>query len=121
MAKRKNNNSSGGLKGFFTKASNSFFTGGTFVKDQSFKLSVALGKYGFIFATTCIVMFVPLVFEIAREGQVSKRQLLLVLYFKNSKEELRLGIGSSPNTVIFIIIYIYNNHFFLLEQSICNI
>lgn len=83
MAKRKNNNSSGGLKGFFTKASNSFFTGGTFVKDQSFKLSVALGKYGFIFATTCIVMFVPLVFEIAREGQMIESDKLQVMELRN--------------------------------------
>ena len=82
MARRRNNtNNGGGLKGFFTKASKSFATGGSFIKDQSFKLSVVLCKYGFIFATTCIVAFVPLVFEIAREGQVSCGSCCCLFYF----------------------------------------
>ena len=68
-AKRKQKNT-GGLKGFFSKAGKSFYTGGILAKDQSQKLAVTLCRYGFIFATTCIVAFVPLVFEIAREGQV---------------------------------------------------
>lgn len=72
MAKRSNNAQpqAGGLKGFFLKAGKSFYTGGLLAKDQSYKIAVMLGKFGFIFATTCIVAFVPLVFEIAREGQV---------------------------------------------------
>ena len=70
MARRNTSNSSGGLKGFFLKAGKSFYTGGIFAKDQSYKIASMLGKFGFIFATTCIVAFVPLVFEISREGQV---------------------------------------------------
>lgn len=71
MAKRNTQkNAPGGLKGFFIKAGKSFYTGGIFAKDQSYKAAEILCRFGFIFATTCIVAFVPLVFEIAREGQV---------------------------------------------------
>lgn len=69
-SKSKKAGSRGGLKGFFLNAGKSFYTGGQFAKDQSYKLAVMACKFGFIFATTCIVAFVPLVFEIAREGQV---------------------------------------------------
>lgn len=67
-AKRKSN---GGLKGFFSRASKSFKTGGLYARDQSLWLTEKLMKLGLIIATTSIVVLMPLVFEIAREGQVS--------------------------------------------------
>lgn len=74
MAKTKSNkskNNPAGLKGFFLNAGKSFYKGGVFAKDKTHKLAILACKFGFIFATTCIVAFVPLVFEIAREGQVN--------------------------------------------------
>jgi hypothetical protein len=85
MAKRSSskNNSSGGLKGFFTKAGKSFYSGGMFASDASYKVAEKLCKLGFIFATTCIVVFVPLVFEIAREGQMIESEKLQVAELRN--------------------------------------
>ena len=68
--KRKSNEKGGGLKGFFTRASKSFLAGGLYTKDKSYWLAEKLAKVGLIVATTSIVVLLPLVFEIAREGQV---------------------------------------------------
>ena len=68
VAKRQTNG--GGLKGFFSRASKSFMSGGLYTKDKSYWLAEKLAKVGFIIATTSIVVLMPLVFEIAREGQV---------------------------------------------------
>jgi hypothetical protein len=62
--------SSGGLKGFFSRASKSFITGGIFAKDQSVWIMQKVARVGFIFATTSIVTLFPLIFEISREAQV---------------------------------------------------
>eukprot|EP00553_Chaetoceros_curvisetus_P015455 CAMPEP_0204651752 /NCGR_PEP_ID=MMETSP0718-20130828/13910_1 /ASSEMBLY_ACC=CAM_ASM_000674 /TAXON_ID=230516 /ORGANISM="Chaetoceros curvisetus" /LENGTH=108 /DNA_ID=CAMNT_0051675593 /DNA_START=73 /DNA_END=396 /DNA_ORIENTATION=- len=69
---------SGGLKGFFTRAGKSFMTGGLFARDQSVWMAEKLAKIGFIVATTSIVVFMPLVFEIAREGQMVETEKLEV-------------------------------------------
>jgi hypothetical protein len=61
---------SGGLKGFFQRAGKSFATGGVFAKESSTWVAQKLARIGFVIATTSIVCFMPLVFEISREGQV---------------------------------------------------
>jgi len=68
---------SGGLKGFFSRASKSFMSGGLYTKDKSNWIAEKLCRIGFIVATTSIVLLMPLVFEIAREGQVSELSELL--------------------------------------------
>ena len=70
-AKKKSSTSGGGLKGFFTRASKSFISGGMFAKEKSTWVAEKMARAGFIFATTMMVVFMPLMFEIAREGQVS--------------------------------------------------
>ena len=69
--KSKSSQQPGGLKGFLTKASKSFVAGGIFAKDKSLWVAQKMAKVGLIIATTSIVVFMPLIFEIAREGQVS--------------------------------------------------
>ena len=61
----------GGIKGFLTKAGSSFYKGGLVAKEWSWWLAKKSGKVGIVVATTSIVVLMPLVFEIAREGQVS--------------------------------------------------
>jgi hypothetical protein len=60
----------GGLKGFFSRAGASFYSGGLFVKEKSWMVAQYAGKIGFVVATTSIVVLMPLIFEIMREGQV---------------------------------------------------
>lgn len=60
----------GGLKGFFTRAGASFYSGGLFIKEKSWMAAQMAGKVGFVVATTSIVVLMPLIFEIMREGQV---------------------------------------------------
>jgi hypothetical protein len=60
----------GGLKGFFVRAGTSFYSGGLYVKEKSWMIAQMAGKVGFIVATTSIVVLMPLIFEIMREGQV---------------------------------------------------
>lgn len=71
----------GGLKGFLSRASKSFLTGGLYAKDKSYWAAEKLCKFGFIVATTSLVVLMPLVFEIAREGQVCT--FILLEYFLN--------------------------------------
>lgn len=61
---------SGGIKGFFQKAAKSFQSGGIFAFDSTKWLAVKGAQIGFIIATTSMVVFMPLLFEISREGQV---------------------------------------------------
>lgn len=60
----------GGLKGFFQRAGNSFKSGGLFAKDSASWLVAKGAAIGFIVATTSMITLMPLLFEIAREGQV---------------------------------------------------
>mmetsp|Transcript_22196 Transcript_22196/g.28026 ORF Transcript_22196/g.28026 Transcript_22196/m.28026 type:complete len:118 (-) Transcript_22196:398-751(-) len=84
---RRNNKSTsssgGGLKGFFTRAGKSFYTGGVFASDKCYKVAEKLCKLGFIFATVCMVAYAPLVFEIAREGQMIESEKLQVGELRN--------------------------------------
>ena len=60
----------GGIKGFFTRAGASFLAGGLYAKEKAWTLAKMGGKVGFYVATTSIVVLMPLIFEIMREGQV---------------------------------------------------
>lgn len=68
---------SGGIKGFFTNAYKSFSEGGGVAKDWSLWAAGTAAKVGFIIATTSMVVFMPLLFEIGREGQVNISLILL--------------------------------------------
>ena len=61
-----------GLKGFFLRAGKSFWDGGLFAKDTGLWMAKWAGKIGFVVATTSMVVFMPLLFEIGRETQVSE-------------------------------------------------
>jgi len=69
----KDSQSVGGIKGFFSKAYHSLETlgtkGGTFALSTSIWAAKMVGTFGFYLATTAMVVFMPLVFEIARERQ----------------------------------------------------
>lgn len=67
----------GGIKGFFTRAGTSFIAGGLYAKEKAWTLAKMGGKVGFYVATTSIVVLMPLIFEIMREGQVRGSQSLL--------------------------------------------
>lgn len=58
----------GGLKGFFQRAGSSFKAGGILAKDYTYWLGLKGARVAFIFATTSIVVFMPLIFEISRES-----------------------------------------------------
>jgi hypothetical protein len=62
-----------GLKGFFIKAGKSFRDGGSFAKETGTMMAKWAGKIGFVLATTAMVVFMPLLFEIGRESQVRNR------------------------------------------------
>jgi len=70
MAKKPTTKSGGGIKGFLTRAGKSFYTGGLFAKESGSWLAQHAARWGFIVATTSIVVFMPLIFEIAREQQM---------------------------------------------------
>ncbi|CAB9500173.1 expressed unknown protein [Seminavis robusta] len=74
--------SSGGLKGFFQKAYNSLETlgktGGGYVFAYSMWAAKTGGTLGFYFATTAMVTFMPLLFEISRERQQLETERSLV-------------------------------------------
>jgi len=69
----------GGIKGFLSRAGTSFYTGGLYFKEKSWMVAKMAGNVGFAVATTSIVVLMPLIFEIVREGQVS----YMVLLFSN--------------------------------------
>jgi|EP01082_Thalassiosira_pseudonana_P011011 hypothetical protein len=60
----------GGIKGFLTRAGASFYAGGMFVKEKGWMVAKMAGNVGFVVATTSIVVLMPLIFEIMREGQM---------------------------------------------------
>jgi hypothetical protein len=74
---------SGGIKGFFQKAAKSFKSGGIFAKDTVTWLGTKGARIGFIVATTVMVTFMPLMFEIAREGQMLETDRITVKEYRN--------------------------------------
>lgn len=70
---RTTENNVGGVKGFFSKAYKSLETLGTKGGQAAFATSIwaakTAGTYGFYVATTAMVIFMPLLFEIGRERQ----------------------------------------------------
>jgi hypothetical protein len=60
----------GGIKGFLSRAGNSFYAIGTYCKEKSWVAARMAGNLAFIVATTSMVVLMPLIFEIMREGQV---------------------------------------------------
>lgn len=62
--------SAGGIKGFFQRAATSFKSLGVFGRDSTTWLASKGARIGFIIATTSMVVLMPLLFEIGREGQV---------------------------------------------------
>jgi hypothetical protein len=72
MKKDQKKRQAGGLKGFFERAGHSFWSGGEFLAETGTYLAGWAGKLGFIVATTAMVVFMPLVFELGREPLVRK-------------------------------------------------
>lgn len=60
----------GGIKGFLGRAGKSFYAGGMFFKEKSWMVAKKAGNVAFVVATTSIVVLMPLIFEIMREGQM---------------------------------------------------
>lgn len=58
------------MKGFLNRAGTSFLAGGVYIKEKSWMVAKMAGNIGFMIATTSIVVLMPLIFEIMREGQV---------------------------------------------------
>jgi Ca2+/H+ antiporter len=74
----------GGIKGFLTRAGASFYAGGLLVKEQGWVWAKKAGNVGFMVATTSIVVLMPLIFEIMREGQVSDMYHISVMMSVNA-------------------------------------
>ena len=72
----------GGIKGFLGRAGKSFYAGGMYVKEKSWMVAKMAGNVGFVVATTSIVVLMPLIFEIMREGQV-RIAPLEIIHFVN--------------------------------------
>ena len=79
--------SGGGLKGFLKRTGKWFYSSSLFVRDTSTTLARFTYSYGgklaFAAATTSMVVLMPLMFEIAREGQVGDVLCCDVLRFRN--------------------------------------
>jgi hypothetical protein len=73
-----------GLKGFFLRAGKSFWDGGLFAKDTGLWMAKWAGKIGFVVATTSMVVFMPLLFEIGRETQVRESCIGILVAAKKS-------------------------------------
>uniref|UniRef100_A0A7S2SD82 Mitochondrial import receptor subunit TOM22 homolog n=1 Tax=Eucampia antarctica TaxID=49252 RepID=A0A7S2SD82_9STRA len=78
MVKKMKASSPGGIKGFLSRAGRSFYAGGIFAKEKSLWLSEKMLKVGFVIATTSLVVLMPLIFEIAREGQMIENERVVV-------------------------------------------
>jgi hypothetical protein len=67
--------SNGGLKGIIQKTGRVFYAGGMYAKESGMDLLKKAYVYGgnvsFFLATTSMLVLMPLMFEIAREAQVS--------------------------------------------------
>ena len=74
------NKKPGGLKGFLKRTGKFFFDGGILVLEHGFAMMKKGYKYGgdiaFGIASTSMIFFMPLLFEIAREGQVRLSEVL---------------------------------------------
>lgn len=70
MSATRKGNQEGGIKGFLTRAGKSFYAGGLFAKEKAWTVAQYGGRFCFVVATTSIVVLMPLIFEIMREGQV---------------------------------------------------
>merc|ERR1712194_591604 len=68
----------GGIKGFLGRAWTSFYAGGLYFKQTSWMAAKMAGNVGFAVATTSIVVLMPLIFEIMREGQTIEADKLQV-------------------------------------------
>ncbi|KAL7428029.1 hypothetical protein ACHAXH_002255 [Discostella pseudostelligera] len=95
----------GGIKGFLTRAGSSFLAGGLYVKEKSWTVAKMAGNIGFMVATTSIVVLMPLIFEIMREGQMIETDKLHVKelrqqgYSDNQLRELgfpAVALGQAP-------------------------
>merc|ERR1711982_20041 len=73
----------GGLKGFFQRAGSSFYTGGLAAKEYGYWLGLKGVRLAFIVATTSIVVFMPLIFELQREIQSLENEKLQVKDFRS--------------------------------------
>jgi hypothetical protein len=75
--------SSGGLKGVIQKTGKFFYASGMYARDTGsvlLKYSYRVGgKVAFSIATTSMIVLMPLLFEIAREGQVRHITLRFML------------------------------------------
>ena len=67
MARTKDSNQSGGIKGFFNRAASSFQQGFQFSREWSYWLAQRGGTVGLFLASTSMVVLMPLIFEINRE------------------------------------------------------
>ena len=68
---------------FISKASKSFQMAGELTKNNSLVLAQKLAKIGLVIATASITIFVPLLFEISREGQMIETEKVQVKDFRN--------------------------------------
>jgi hypothetical protein len=68
----------GGIKGFFQKASVSFTKGGTWLSTQTIWLGQKALYIGFVVASTSFITLMPLLFEIGREGQVRGGMMMMM-------------------------------------------
>jgi len=62
--------SSGGVKGFLQRTGKFFYSGGVWAYDACKVGYIYGGKFAFALATTSMLVLMPLLFEIAREGHV---------------------------------------------------
>ena len=73
----------GGIKGFLSRAYQSMETlgtqGGSLALTTSLWAAKTAGTWGFYAATTAMIVFVPLMFEIGRERQVCVRRCAIIL------------------------------------------
>ncbi|EEC43322.1 predicted protein [Phaeodactylum tricornutum CCAP 1055/1] len=78
--------SSGGLKGLLQRTGKFFYTTGVYARDKgstAFKWGYQVGgQVAFAVATTSMVMLMPLLFEIAREGQMLESERAQVKDYK---------------------------------------
>jgi len=95
----------GGIKGFLSRAGKSFYAGGLYFKEKSWTAAKMAGNFGFMVATTSIVVLMPLIFEIMREGQMIEtdkmqaKELRQQGYSDNQLLELgfpKVALGQSP-------------------------
>lgn len=73
----------GGIKGFFWKAGNSFYSAGMQARDWSWWLAQKGGHVGIILASTSMVILMPLIFEINREVQMIASERVMVAELRN--------------------------------------